>query len=279
MDDLACNGFPVGGKGRMRVAVASRIPAIVGQPPHPAQHGAIGSAYQPHMTVAFDPIGRPRPVGSCLFGGLARKALCHTYRLRRAMHLHRAGRASRRAHRTQAGPQIHHRLRKIPGASCRGDRIDGSADFGLCRRQRRLDRKQPRCHPLDIGIDHGCTLAKGNCGNRGGGIGADTRQARQLRRRFRQSSARFLPQRHARISGGCARGCNSRAPPRPPSHRHRRQPRAWQNRANSPKISRNSRSLRPRWSVAASLRTARRDRDRVAVCPAGAPGRSRACRS
>src|SRR3546814_5211257 len=108
----------------------------------------------------------------------------------------RAKRAQRIACGADCRAQIHHRLRKIPGARIGRDPVRSSAYISPPLRQRDRNREQSRYNPLDIGVNHHRPLSKGDGGDGGSGIGANARKLQQLRFTLRKATTIFRSEEH-----------------------------------------------------------------------------------
>ena len=104
----------------------------------------------------------------------------------------RAGGFLRRADRRT---QIHHRLGIVAGTRLRRHCLLARADGFLDGRQRRVDGKEARDHPLDIAVNHGSRSVEGNRRDRRRRVVADARQPLQLRRGLREAPAVLAHQR------------------------------------------------------------------------------------
>jgi hypothetical protein len=84
---------------------------------------------------------------------------------------------SRRPWLTDRGPKIHKGLSPIPRALRPNEGLGEAPQFRSGPRQWSVHRKQARHHPLDIPVDDVGGLIEGDRGDRGGRIGAQTREA------------------------------------------------------------------------------------------------------
>ena len=107
---------------------------------------------------------------------------------RRAAFPPRALGTARTARRTQCRPEIHHRLREIAGSPFRRQRASESLDLRSRGGQSLFNRMQSRDHPQHVTIDRRRRPIKGDRGNRGRGVAADSRQQSQGRFVFRKTA-------------------------------------------------------------------------------------------
>ena len=131
----------------------------------------------------------------------------------------RAEQASRRPRGADRGAQIHHPLREIAGAQIGRQRISGRANLRLTGRQRCGDGEKPGDDPLDIGIHHHRTLAKGDGRHRRRRIGPQPRQGAQARLAIGKYAGPITgPARHRLCTGHQVAGAGIIAQPRPCRH-------------------------------------------------------------
>ena len=166
---------------RIPRAIGARVPAVVGQCAHAAEHAFRRTADEPDLTVALDPEGRAFALRLGLLHGLQRQLGLATQRARLTLRGQRAQQALGIARGADRCAEVHHRLGEVAGALGRGDRIGGLADRLARARQRFIDREQPGDDALDVGIDHHRAPPEGNRGDGGGCVGAEAGELAQLR--------------------------------------------------------------------------------------------------
>jgi hypothetical protein len=146
---------------------------------HTAEQPTRWTPHQQHAALLFGPEDGAVALRLGGLGELDGKALRVAHAIGGAILGQRtseAARCTRGAHRRS---EIHHRLREIARAGVGGDAIGRFAKIGHRAGQRALNREQPCDHARDIGIDHHRARAKGDRGDRGGGIGSDAGQRAQ----------------------------------------------------------------------------------------------------
>ena len=186
---------PVGGERRgvgRRHAVAPRRPVGRGNFGHAAEQALVLALAQQHRAIAAhgdegsadalrpfelrQPVGKPFGIAETQRGAVA---------VERAQH---AGRPARRADRRA---EIHHRLREVARPRLRHQLLDDLVDRRLRLGQRRLDRLQPRDHPLDIAVDDRGRPAMGDRRDGGRRVAADAGQLEQAFDRVGEPPAMF----------------------------------------------------------------------------------------
>ncbi len=70
--DLRGQELPVSRERRLPIAVASRVPAVIGKCAHPAEHSFGAAPYQPHFSIPLYPVSGAGAVRLDLLHGLHR---------------------------------------------------------------------------------------------------------------------------------------------------------------------------------------------------------------
>src|SRR4051812_16091385 len=156
----------------------SFCPFAYRKPGHSAKQPLGWSSHEPHVSIAFRPISDAETVGPLAAGLRRRECFGRSAGEGAARGLQRTRAAERLLRTTDRRAEVHHRLDEIAGPIVRHHGEEETFDV---LRLRITQTIQPRCHPLDVGVDGCGALAESNRGDRCCGIRADTWKLTEFR--------------------------------------------------------------------------------------------------